>query len=341
MRTLFLCPFICIYHFFIVPLRRKWNKPKIRNRVGEILILMLMTNKIRTIIPLLAVVALLSSCAQFKQYAYTSRTAPISNTTVAPQTKGVEVEMDFARHVTATSEVLPTEAEAIAHAKYLCLQNNHIDVLVDPIFHVEKMASGYRAIVHGYAGMYKTASTGAYAVQESEISMENIEKYKLLSDPSFAQHYYKQFEPEKHITTYNISAGGNERVLPVVTTSEPEKNAPKSLIIQAAAPTDPKIVNPKFDYYKAKKLSASGWGFFTMGALFLGLGGGMLGGSGNSDGLMISGAVFMGVGAASMLYVGVPMICVGSYRMRRAPNRPKAEIAVGGTNNGLGMALKF
>lgn len=301
-----------------------------------------MTNKIRTIIPLLAVVALLSGCAEYKQYAYTSRTTPISGTTIQPQTQGVEVEMDFARRVTATSEVLPTEAEAIAHAKYLCLQNNHIDVLVDPIFHVEKMASGYRAIVQGFAGMYKTASTGAYAVQESGISKENIEKYKLLNDPSFAQHYYKQFEPEKHITTYNITAGGSERVLPVVTNPEPAKTAPQSLVIQnAGTPSDPNLVNPKFDYYKAQRLSTTGWSFFTLGAVFMGVGAGLLGASENNSTMVAMGASFMGFGGASMLYVGVPMIAVGSYRMKRAPNKPKKEIAVGGTNNGLGMMLKF
>ena len=301
-----------------------------------------MTNKIRTIIPVLAAVWLMSGCAQFKQYAYTSRTTPISGTSIMPQTSGVEVELDFARHVTATSEVLPTEAEAIAHAKYLCLQNNHIDVLVDPIFHVEKMASGYRATVQGYAGMYKTVPTGVYAVQEGNIPMESIEKYKLLNDPSFAQYYYKQFEPERHITTYNISTGGSERAVPVVQDNPESGSTVKSYVIQdAVQPTDPKVMNPKFDYNKARRLNSAGWGFFTAGAIFTGLGAGLLGGSGGNDGLTVAGAVLTGAGAASMLYVAVPMICVGSYRMKRAPNKPKKEIAVGGMNNGLGMALKF
>ena len=305
-----------------------------------------MTNKIRTVIPLLAVVVLLSGCAEYKRYAYTSRTTPIADATIRPQAAGVEVEMDFARHVTATSDIHSTRAEAIDNAKYLCLQNNHIDVLVDPIFNVEQVSSGYRATVQAYAGMYKTVSTGVAAFQENEISMEAIEKYKLLNDPSFAQHYYKQFEPEQHITTYNILTDGGERTPKEDLNNAPSKEKSKSLVIQqpTTQPTTTSAtssrINPKYDYKKAKNLYDTGWSFMGAGAALLVGGGALLGTTGGEtmEALSIS---YLAIGAASMVYVGIPMVCVGAYRMKRAPNSPKNNLAVGVTNNGIGMALTF
>lgn len=105
-----------------------------------------------------------------------------------------EVVVDFNRKVIATSDYCLTKNDAIREAEYLCIIKNGIDVIVDPIFKLEyaptELKRKHRATVIGFAGVYKKVPTGVDAVVGYD--MEDVEKYKMLTDPSFPQHYYNQ-----------------------------------------------------------------------------------------------------------------------------------------------------
>lgn len=81
--------------------------------------------------------------------------------------------------------------------------DNEIDVVVDPIFKIEKRGfSGYRVTVHGFAGFYKTGKSGLDQVIDGQYKKEDIEKYLLLTDPSFMKYYYNHGSCDGHV--YNI-----------------------------------------------------------------------------------------------------------------------------------------
>ena len=126
-------------------------------------------------------------------YQYSARTVGVNRKDIHTKEVAVEVVPDYSRKVTATSEYQATKNDAIKEAEYLCITQNKIDVVVDPIMKIERdpfhLQKKYKATIIGYAGTYKVAKAGVDAVKEYK--KEEIEKYKLLTDPKFAQHYYK------------------------------------------------------------------------------------------------------------------------------------------------------
>ena len=133
-------------------------------------------------------------------YQYSSRSIDVRNRNVGAKETAVEVVVDYARVVTSTSDFQLTKNDAIKEAEYRCLIDNKIDVIVDPIVKVEfspfSISKKYRATITGYAGMYKVAPAGVDIVKS--YSKEEIEKYKLLTDPSFPQHYYNSGEGDNY-----------------------------------------------------------------------------------------------------------------------------------------------
>ena len=311
----------------------------------------------------LAIVGLATLLTGCTAYSYTSRSAAIRSSEISSRSLGAEINVDFSRKVTATSDPQILKADAINDAQYKCINENNIDVVVDPIYKVEFnmfQKKAYKATVVGYAGTYKQVPTGVDAVVEKNYKVEDIEKYKLINDPTFYQYYYQK-DPVQggDVTNYFINSNGNGGA-PVVT-----KSQPASIMLKSAnSPLDKaaKVNTKVFDYNKSKKLRDAGIGMFSSGVVELGLiFPVMLVCNDNWDeyrylrdygyydypeyddikrkalGQRGASYFFCALGCASIIS-GIPMWAVGSKRMKKAS---APQLAIGGTKDGLGMRLTF
>lgn len=293
----------------------------------------------------LAVVGLAALMTGCTTYSYTSRSTSIRPNEMKSKSLGAEVDVDFSRRVTATSDPQVLKSDAINNAQYKCINENNIDVVVDPIYKIEfNMFSkyAYKATVIGYAGTYKQVKTGVDAVVEKDYKVEDIEKYKLLTDPSFYQYYYQK-DPVQggDVTNYFINSNGNGGA-PVVLKSQPTlmQNQPASMMLKSfnAPAKQQKNVNTKvFDYKKSKQLRDAGIGMFSTGVVELGFIFPMMLCVGREDATQAASFFFCALGSASIIS-GIPMWAVGSHRMKNATD---PQLAVGGTKDGLGVRLTF
>ena len=279
----------------------------------------------RTVLPIIMALVL-TSCST---YQYSSRSVDVRNRSI--ETKGVaaEVVVDYERTVTATSDYQMSRGEAIKEAEYLCIISNKIDVVVDPIIKVEfspfEFKKKYRATITGFAGMYKPASAGVDAVKD--YSKEDIEKYKLLTDPSFPQYYYNNGSGD----SYYINSSAGQSVKQSGSLFSSLAVAPK-----AKTPKAPKT----YDFYKAKTLRNAGIGLTIAGVVSvfaIGLPVGYLARPGSKDTAVETMIFFHSTGFIATA-VGIPMWCIGSSRMKKSGD---IQVSMGGTSNGLGLRLNF
>ena len=271
----------------------------------------------RFILPLLMAAAL-TSCSTFQ---YSSRSVDVNNRSIGTKETAAEVVVDYGRTVTATSDFQLTKNEAIREAEYLCIQNSKVDVVVDPVFKIEyspfELKRKYRATVTGFAGMYKSVPAGVDAVKKYD--MEDIEKYKLLTDPSFPQHYYNNGTGDN----YYINSSNGQMV----------KSAGAASLAFAPKAKTPKPLKD-FDLTKARKLRNTGMGLTISGAISTFLIG--LPCLSDSDAYG-AGITFLSLGSIAAAS-GIPMWCVGSVRMKKSGD---TQLSMGGTSNGVGLRLKF
>lgn len=145
-------------------------------------------------------------------YQYSARTVGVNRKDVHTKEIAVEVVPDYSRKVTGSSEYQATRNDAIAEAEYRCITENQIDVVVDPIIKVERdglqVKKKYRATIIGYAGKYKVTEAGVDAVKEYK--KEEIEKYKLLTDPEFAKYYYGKDGGDTYYINSEVSNGNQK-----------------------------------------------------------------------------------------------------------------------------------
>ena len=136
-------------------------------------------------------------------YSYTSRSTTVDRRVINSTETTANVEVNYQKKVTATSDFQKTPNQARQQAVYQCIMNNGIDVLVDPIFQVEnRPVTGYRATVLGFAGYYKVGLNGLDEVIDKKYNKEDIEKYLMLTDPNFIAYYYQKDGGNGN--TYNI-----------------------------------------------------------------------------------------------------------------------------------------
>lgn len=289
------------------------------------------------------VVAALSSCTT---YQYTSRSAAIRPTTISSEALGAEIEVDFQTKVTASSEPQVLRSDAIQEAQYKAIQEYGIDVVVDPIYKIRfNMFSkkAYQATITGYAGRYKQVPLGIDAMREKEYTVEEIEKYKLLTDPSFYRYYYQPEQPKKEATTnyyFNMKESGSS--LAPAPAPAPAPAAPSSLMVRPISYDQPAL--PKFDYYQSKKLRDAGISLTVCGAIVGGFIGPMCvldeeyhyGHYCTTDEGWAACWSLLTIGCAGIA-AGIPMASVGAVRMKQS----KVNLAFGGTGSGLGMRLTF
>ena len=71
----------------------------------------------------------LASCTT---YQYTGRQTNIRNRSIDGTEQRAGIKVDYNKRVTATSNYQLTRSDAINEAEFLCIQNEKIDVVVDP-----------------------------------------------------------------------------------------------------------------------------------------------------------------------------------------------------------------
>ena len=273
-------------------------------------------------------------------YQYTARSLSVDRQSVGTKEIAVEVVPDYGRTVTFTSDYQVTKKDAIAEAEHKCLVENDIDVIVDPIVKIEKEPlqpkKKYRATVTGFAGNYKPAKAGVDAAKEYD--MEDIEKYKLLSDPDFARYYYSHGTGD----IYYINS------------SEPAAVKKSGATSLAFAPKAAKKAEMKFDFTKSRRLRNAGIGLTAFGIIStfaVGLPLYLNGESYDSyytgsyyqstyynNGNYDAGVALMTIGSAAVA-AGIPMWCIGSARMKKSDK--DIDISFGGTQNGMGLRFNF
>lgn len=155
-------------------------------------------------------------------YSYTSRSTKVDQRVINSSKATADIQIDYKKKVTATSDFQKFPNQAKQQAIYQCILNNGIDVLVDPIFQVEnRPVTGYRATVNGFAGYYKEGVSDLDKVIEKKYSKEDIEKFLLLTDPSFRQQFYSK--GGENGNTYNIKCNLAPAVKAPVIASAPAK----------------------------------------------------------------------------------------------------------------------
>lgn len=286
----------------------------------------------KTVLPVLSAI-ILTGCST---YQYTARSIGVDRQNVGTKEIAVEIVPDYERTVTAVSDFQTTKYDAIAEAEHRCIVENDIDVVVDPIVRIEREPmqprKKYRATISGFAGTYRAAKAGVDAAKEYE--KEDIEKYKLLSDPDFAKYYY--------------SSGTGD--IYYINSSEPaaiRKSGPASLAFAPKVRKNPEV---KFDFTKSRRLRNAGIGLTAFGVIStfaVGLPlylngesyeysyyGGYYYNNGNYD----AGVTLMTIGSAAVA-AGIPMWCIGAKRMKNSDR--DLNLSVGNTQSGVGLRLNF
>lgn len=171
-----------------------------------------------------------SGCSSTESF--TSRNINVNNRDIQQEYLSLEVKVDFNTQVSATSKILhDSKRSALEESYYNCLKSNNIDVVVDPIYKITKypifapregekssvIKVQYKAEIYGYGGKYiKTSTVNEEIGDLKEVNLDDVIKYKLITDPNFSNSYNKA--PQIIFPEFN-------GVTPSV---EPEKNKKSS-----------------------------------------------------------------------------------------------------------------
>ena len=157
-------------------------------------------------ISMLLVVAAAFFCS-CSTYQYTSRQTFVNNQNIVASPTVVDVNVDYAKRITATSRSCKTQSEAMQEAKYIAIVDNKIDILVDMIYKIEKKGNRYLATVTGFAGYYKNSRSLYEDIKQlKDVSKEDIEKYLIIHNPEVIQYMNQKGEV---VNIYHNEASGN------------------------------------------------------------------------------------------------------------------------------------
>ena len=192
-----------------------------------------------------------ASCTTFS---YTSRSTSVRQRAIASREATADIEINYQKKVTATSDFQKFQNQAKQQAVYQCIMNSGIDVLIDPIFEVEsRPITGYRATVTGFAGYYKVGKNDLDEVVEKNYKQEDIDKYLLLTDPSYYPYYYQK---ESHSgNVYNIKCGA---AAPAAKPALAKPAMPNMLSVAAPKAKPMDSLTAEQEYIKAKRLRDAG-----------------------------------------------------------------------------------
>lgn len=279
----------------------------------------------------------LASCTT---YQYTGRQTNIRNRSIDGTEQRAGIKVDYNKRVTATSNYQLTRSDAINEAEFLCIQNEKIDVVVDPIIKIEynplKLKKQYKATIIGFAGKYEERPT---LLDESMMyTIDDIEKFKLLYDPSFLDYYYRQPQPQGGDTyNYYIKSGVNGVPAKALKAPKAQPAAPKSIMLQNQPARNFQPAKT-YNYHKAKQLRDAGISLMVLSPA-VALGAGLTMYALNRDKL-VDVSIGMWTTGIGMFAASVPMIAVGQVRMNKAKKQTLA-FSLNASSNGLGLGMTF
>ena len=287
----------------------------------------------------------LASCTT---YQYTGRQTNIRNRSIDGTEQRAGIKVDYNKRVTATSNYQLTRSDAINEAKFLCIQNEKIDVVVDPIIKIEynplKLKKQYKATIIGFAGKFEERPT---LLDESMMyTIDDIEKFKLMYDPSFLDYYYRQPLPQGgDVYNYYIKSGvPGTSVAPAKAPAKApavSKTAPSIMLKNQAPARSFKPFNSN-ELRKAKQLRDAGIGLMVGGAaVCLGAGLPVLFCLDHREAGIDAGIALISAGACLTTYVGIPMVCVGAVRYNRLKQEQSMQFTLNTGANGIGLGLTF
>lgn len=296
------------------------------------------------ILAMLTMVSFLTSCTV---YQYTGRQTDIRNRGIDGTEQRAGIKVDYNKRVTATSNYQITRSDAINEAEFLCIQEQKIDVVVDPVFKIEynplKMKKKFKATIIGFAGLYEERPT--LLDESKKYTIDDIEKFKLMYDPSFLDYYYRQPQPQGGDTyNYYIKSGVNAAPAKGLKAPKAQPAAPKSIMLkndQPARQLQPAAIN----YKKAKQLRDAGIGMLVCGyAVAVGAGIPLILTAHDKYEEpifeQVHAAIAMWTIGGAMFVSGIPMIAVGQVRMNKAKNQTLA-FSLNASSNGLGLGMTF
>ena len=300
------------------------------------------------ILAMLTMVSFLTSCTV---YQYTGRQTDIRNRGIDGTEQRAGIKVDYNKRVTATSNYEITRSDAINEAEFLCIQEQKIDVVVDPVFKIEynplKMKKKFKATIIGFAGMYEERPT--LLDESKKYTIDDIEKFKLMYDPSFLDYYYRQPQPQGGDTyNYYIKSGVNAAPAKGLKAPKAQPAAPKSIMLKNDQPARPFTQYSSEEMRRAKQLRDGGISAIVCGAavcLGVGLTTFATAGEWGCDCEVhypgtIAGSVLMAVGAASFI-AGIPMVTVGAVRYNKGKKSQFMDITLNASSNGLGLGMTF
>ena len=287
----------------------------------------------------------LASCTT---YQYTGRQTNIRNRSIDGTEQRAGIKVDYNKRVTATSNYQLTRSDAINEAEFLCIQNEKIDVVVDPIIKIEynplKLKKQYKATIIGFAGKFEERPT---LLDESMMyTIDDIEKFKLMYDPSFLDYYYRQPLPQGgDVYNYYIKSGvPGTSVAPAKAPAKApavSKTAPSIMLKNQAPARSFKPFNSN-ELRKAKQLRDAGIGLMVGGAaVCLGAGLPVLFCLDHREAGIDAGIALISAGACLTTYVGIPMVCVGAVRYNRLKQEQSMQFTLNTGANGIGLGLTF
>ena len=180
----------------------------------------------------------LSSCSS---YSYTSRSTMVDRVNIQESAMIVDVTPDFSKRIVTESARCKTLAEARDEAKYLAVTANKCDVIVDPVFKVEKRGFRYKVYLTGFAGFYQNPRTIYEDINLlKDIKKEDLEKYLILRDPSIIG----LMNPQSHSEVINIFDGKAPEVAPAPAPAPAKKaDQPKPKVVEEKP--QPRVVEEK------------------------------------------------------------------------------------------------
>ena len=297
--------------------------------------------------PLFLFILLCVSMASCTTYQFTARQTEINRRQMDTKVQRAALKIDYNHKVTATSNYQITRKDAIAEAEFMCIQEEKIDVVVDPIYKIEfnpfKFKKNYRATIVGFAGKYEEKEN---LIDESkQYTIEDIEKFKLLYDPSFLPYYYQQPIPAGgDVYNYYIKSGAGVAPAKAKSIAPPVSKTAPSIMLQNQPVSRPFKQYSSEELRRAKKLRDAGISMSVVGIVVcLPVGMTILaveGDWGYYGGGTIAGSVLMAVGGATAI-AGVPMAIVGGVRYNKGKKTQYMDITLNSSANGLGLALNF
>lgn len=155
-----------------------------------------MKKNIFTFVAVIIAVLLFTSC---KSVSYQARNVDVINRNIVSSPTVVDINVDLTKRVSYSDQYFVKYPQAIGKnqveecalqaARYNCIMQNNIDVVVDPVYKISFKGKNKAKIeLTGIAGYYKDPRSIYNDVKSFEkIDMETVKKYLYFNNPTLIQ----------------------------------------------------------------------------------------------------------------------------------------------------------